>query len=207
MAVAGSLSVFPHAQVINLKAVGGRSRVGSPVIAVRNFVYSNNGQRVYSAREIGERRLAELKLRTKNIRNLVDAEELGTYSIRRIPVLVAFVGLTSNQSWQIVSYTRENIDKYFGHCYVVTGRKIRHIGGKQRTGDMYDIMRDYEHEETGVPANKMCAENMFRECQGRSTHARVTSKVHEGGTVGFVMVTKRFRNSRLTCVMKTRNIM
>ncbi len=190
--------------------------MGLPVKAVEKFILGNNGTKVFWTRDIGERRLAELRLWEDNITKIdIDPCELGEYSIRRVSVLIALTGKIGDRMWKIVPYTKENIDKYFGHAYVVTGRKIRHIGGKQRIGNIYDIMRQYEADwregelEDGHTNARNCkyGSDIFRAGMGCKTRPRVTSKVHEGGTIRCVTVTKRFQNSRLTCVCKTRNIL
>ena len=188
--------------------------MGSPVIDVEKFIVANNGRKVYWTRDIGERRLSELGLRVgKNIKVEIDLDELGTRSIRRVPTLVALVGLTGRQVWRIVEYTPENIEMYFGHCYVVTGKKIRHIGGRQRSGTLEEMMHQYEAEEFGRledghtnARNCYRGSDIFRAGMGYKTKPKVTSKVRDGGSIGFVIVTKRFDNSRLTCVCKSRKI-
>ena len=181
---------------------------------MKEFIIGNNGRKVYWTRDIGERRLSELKLRENgNVRVEIDPRELGEYSIMRIPVLVAMTGKSGSMVWRIVPYTHENIDRYFGHCYVVTGKKIRHIGGKLRTGDTYDIMRQYEDEE--VTRLESCeieemdtlrGSSMFRAGMGCKVRPKVTSKVRKGGTISPVIVTRRFNNSRLTCVCKSTKV-
>lgn len=172
------------------------------------YILSNDRKRVYNARDIGERRLGELGLRCDNvISNEIDVVELGTFSIRNVPVMVALVGPEGHKAWRLVSYTSENIDRYFGHCYVVTGRRIRHIGGRVRTGSVHDVMKGYEHEERRERGlDDMDSEDIFRTCMGRGVRKRVSEKVREGGTIKWVCVTKRFDNSRLTCVCKSRDL-
>ncbi len=48
---------------------------------------------------------------------------------------------------------------------------------------------------------------IFATCKGERTRkkAKNTFSKEEAGTCGNIIVTKRFRNSRLTCVCKTRN--
>lgn len=188
--------------------------MGFPIIAVEKIMLSNDGKRVMYPREIGERRLSELRLRVGgDIRSEIDLIELGTRSIRRIPTLVALVGKQGHRVWQIIEYTHENIESHFGHCYVVTGKKIRHIGGRQRSGTLEEMMRQYEAEEFGRledghtnARNCYRGSDIFRAGMGYKTRPKVTSKVREGGSIGFVIVTKRFDNSRLTCVCKSRKI-
>ena len=206
------MSVTPHVQSIT-KAVGDRSRVGTPDTKMKEFIVGKN-LKVYWTRDIGERRLEELRLRENgNVRVDIEPRELGEYSIMRVPVLVAMTGKSGSMVWRIVAYTHENIDRYFGHCYVVTGKKIRHIGGKVRTGDTYDIMKAYEAEECGRledghtnKRNCIGGTDIFRAGMGHRTRPRVTSKVRNGGTISPVIVTRRFENSRLTCVCKSTKI-
>jgi hypothetical protein len=180
---------------------------GASVIIVEKFVRNPHGK-VFSAREIGERRISELNLRTvgSHIVNEIDVVELGTCSIRNIPVMVALVGLTAGQAWRIVAYTKENIDKYFGHCYVIKGRKIRHIGGRYRSANLYEAIHEYEAEETGKALKYMGAQEIFATCTTRRMKQKVTTKVREGGTVKEVIVCRRFENSRITCVCKSRKV-
>ena len=187
---------------------------GVSVIIVEKFVRNPHGK-VFSAREIGERRISELNLRTvgSHIVNEIDVVELGTCSIRNIPVMVALVGLSAEQAWRIVAYTRENIEKYFGHCYVIKGRKIRHIGGRYRSANLYEAIREYEAEEFGRledghtnARNCYRGSDIFRAGMGCKTRPKVTSKVREGGSVKEVIICKRFENSRITCVYKSRKV-
>lgn len=180
---------------------------GASVIIVEKFVRNPHGK-VFSAREIGERRISELNLRTvgNHLVNEIDVIELGTCSIRNIPVMVALVGLTAGQAWRIVAYTKENIDKYFGHCYVIKGRKIRHIGGRYRSANLYEAIHEYEAEETGKTLKYMNAQEIFTTCTTRRMKQKVTTKVREGGTVKEVIVCRRFENSRITCVCKSRKV-
>lgn len=180
---------------------------GASVIIVEKFVRNPHGK-VFNAREIGERRISELNLRTvgNHLVNEIDVIELGTYSIRNIPVMVALVGLTAGQAWRIVAYTKENIDKYFGHCYVIKGRKIRHIGGRYRSANLYEAIHEYEAEETGKALKYMGAQEIFTTCTTRRMKQKVTTKVREGGTVKEVIVCRRFENSRITCVCKSRKV-
>lgn len=180
---------------------------GASVIIVEKFVRNPHGK-VFNAREIGERRISELNLRTvgNHLVNEIDVIELGTYSIRNIPVMVALVGLTAGQAWRIVAYTKENIDKYFGHCYVIKGRKIRHIGGRYRSANLYEAIHEYEAEETGKALKYMGAQEIFATCTTRRMKQKVTTKVREGGTVKEVIVCRRFENSRITCVCKSRKV-
>lgn len=209
------MSVSPRAQVeYKLKQLEAAHAWGLLFVAMREFMLTNNGKRVMWTRDIGEKRLAELRLREDKVTRIcIDARELGEYSIQRVPVLVALTGSIGRREWRLVAYTHENIDKYFGHCYVVTGKKIRHIGGRQRSGTLEEMMHQYEAEEFGRledghtnARNCYGGSDIFRAGMGYKTRQKVTSKVREGGTIGFVTVTKRFPNSRLTCVCKTRKI-
>lgn len=74
-------------------------------------------------------------------------------------------------------------------------------------------MRAYENEECGrledghsYKRNCICGTDIFRAGLGYRTRPKVTSKVREGGTITPVIVTRRFGNSRLTCVCKSTKI-
>lgn len=165
-----------------------------------------NGVAIYDAVVIGERRLSELNLHGAID---VDVRELGKRSIKRIPTAIALVPCVGGKSWQIVP--RKEAKKYYGHCYVMVGKKIRHIGGKVRSDNIEEAIRLFEEEEYGTPMCKMSAEQIFYGCMGRRTtkksHISGSQKpnpdMYEGvGTMGNIIVTKRFPNSKLTCVTR-----
>ena len=52
----------------------------------------------------------------------------------------------------------------------------------------------------------MGAQEIFATCTTRRMKQKVTTKVREGGTVKEVIVCRRFENSRITCVCKSRKV-
>ena len=159
------------------------------------------------ADEIGQRRLQELALTVGHgVTMSFNARELGEYSIRKKPVLVVLVGLTANQQWVLMPCTRQNIEQHRGHCYLVKGRKVEHIGYKCFHGSIEHVMSQYEGMDRSTPLKYAKTGDIFRAGMGSRTRKKVTSKVREAGSVGTYIAVKRFKGSRLTCVCKCRAI-
>lgn len=168
----------------------------------------------YNAQEIGQRRLQELALTVGHgVTMSFNARELGEYSIRKQPVLVVLVGLTSNQQWVLMPCTRQNIEQYRGHCYLVKGRKIEAIGYRHFHGTIEQVMSKYEGMDRSTPLKYAGATEIFRAGMGSRTRKKPqisgsrTETAHgKAGTIGNSITVKRFKGSRLTCVCKCKAI-
>ena len=142
-----------------------------------------------------------------------DVKELGEYSLRRKPVLVVLTGLTSNQQWVLMPCTRQNIAEHRGHCYLVKGRKVERIEYKHYTGSFEQVMSKYESADLSAPLSIAKTDDIFR--AGRGARCRKKPQISGSrkptahgtvGTIGNYITTKRFENSRLTCVCKCQAI-
>jgi hypothetical protein len=166
------------------------------------------------AEEIGQRRLQELALNVGHgVTMTFDVKELGEYSLRRKPVLVVLTGLTSNQQWVLMPCTRQNIAEHRGHCYLVKGRKVERIEYKHYTGSFERVMSKYESADLSAPLSIAKTDDIFR--AGRGARCRKKPQISgsrkptahgTAGTIGNYITTKRFENSRLTCVCKCQAI-
>ena len=167
------------------------------------------------AEEIGQRRLQELGLNVGHggVTVSFDVKELGEYSLRKQPVLVVLMGLTSNQQWVLMPCTRKNIAEHRGHCYLVKGRKVERIEYRHHTGSFEQIMSKYESEDLSSPLRIAKTGEIFMAGKGTRFHkkphisgSRKPTAHGTAGTIGNYITTKRFENSRLTCVCKCRAI-
>lgn len=88
--------------------------------------------------------------------------------------------------------------KLLGSCYNEPKRKSKNVMGI-RSGFGMIMSEPQPMRET--------ERYIFAMCKGERTRkkAKNTFSKEEAGTCGNIIVTKRFRNSRLTCVCKTRN--
>ena len=185
--------------------------------------YDRNGklQKLYDADKIGERRLQELNLRRgANIGFDIDVAELGRYSATNTSVIVALVNHTPNQTWVLLADTIENRRQVWGHAYIVKGKKIRPLMGSTY-GTLEQRMQRFEAEEGSMEQGRA----LFRAGMGQSirkktsvkkgahftksgvsTTARPTAQGDVCSAGGMAIMVKRFSNSRLTCVYKTRNV-
>lgn len=166
------------------------------------------------AEEIGQRRLQELGLHVGHgVTMSFNVKELGEYSLRKQPVLVVLIGLTSNQQWVLMPCTKQNIAEHRGHCYLVKGRKVERIGYRHYTGSISEVMSKYESTDLSRPLRYAKTGEIFRDGRGQRTQkkshisgSRRPTAHGTAGTVGNYITTKRFNNSRLTCVCKCRAI-
>ena len=161
----------------------------------------------YNAQEIGQRRLQELALSVGHgVTMSFNAKELGEYSIRKRPVLVVLIGLSSNQKWVLMPCTRQNIEQHRGHCYLVRGRKIERMEYKHFSGSIEHVMGAYEGMDRSTPLQYAKTSDIFRAGMGSRTckKAKNNFSKEEAGTIGNCLTVKRFRGSRLTCVCKTK---
>lgn len=168
----------------------------------------------YNAQEIGQRRLQELALTVGHgVTMSFNARELGEYSIRKQPVLVVLVGLTSKQQWVLMPCTRQNIEQHRGHCYLVKGRKVERIEYKCFHGSIEHVMSQYEGMDRSTPLKYAGATEIFRAGMGSRTRkkpqisgSRRETAHGQAGTIGNCITVKRFKGSRLTCVCKCKSI-
>lgn len=181
--------------------------------------YKANGRLsgLYDPKVIGERRMSELNLHGAID---IDIEELGRYSIVRKSVIVALVGLTPNRVWKLVEDTHENRRKVWGHAYIVKGKTVSMLG-KKMSGTLQERLERFEAEDGRMEQGRA----LFRAGMGQSirkktsvkkgahftksgvtTTARPTAQGEVCSAGGMAIMVKRFSNSRLTCVYKTRNV-
>ena len=159
------------------------------------------------ADEIGQRRLQELALAVGHgVSMSFNARELGEYSIRKQPVLVVLVGLTSKQQWVLMPCTRQNIEQHRGHCYLVKGRKVERIEYRHFSGSIEHVMGAYEGMDRSTPLQYAKTNDIFRAGMGSRTCKKAKNKFskEEAGTIGSYVSVKRFKGSRLTCVCKVK---
>ena len=152
------------------------------------------GVRYYDVRKVGEKRLQEMNL--WKYTGSIDVCELGKRSIKREPTLIAFV----DEKWMIIPNTRENRRWSRGHGYMMVGRKWWRVSY-------------HDHMESGKGLADCDDQEIFRSAMGGRRSGKKTRisgshkpspDMRDGvGSVGKVITTKRFDNSRLTCVMKT----
>lgn len=180
--------------------------------------YKANGRlcKLYDPKIIGERRMQELNLQGCID---IDVEELGRYSSIGMSVIVALIGLTPNRVWKLIEDTPENRRKVWGHAYVVKGKSVKMLG-KKMSGTLQERLDKFEAAEGRME----CGRALFRAGMGQSIHKKVsvkkgahytksgvstTARPTAQGDVcsagGMSIMVKRFGNSRLTCVYKTRN--
>lgn len=160
--------------------------------------------KVLDPETIGQRRLEECALRGGYPLSF-EPRELGVYSIRRQPVLVARVA----NVWALVPCTRENVRLYRGRAYLVKGRRVEHLVYR----DPYEnygltfrqIMDRYECEDTSRPLYRATTDEIFQAGKGQRTRKKCKNSYsrEQAGTIGRVVTVKRFENSRLTCVCKS----
>ena len=167
-----------------------------------------------SIEEIGQIRLKELGLRVGGDVAAIsfNAEQLGWYSFTKQPVLVVLDGQLNRKRWKLMPYSKKTMAEHRGHCYLVKGRHVIRISYGCRKGSIDKILSEYESADLSGEIGGMKTEGLFHAfqgCRGKKTHISGSHKpspdMRDGvGTVGTQIVTKRFDNSRLTCVCKSR---
>lgn len=163
--------------------------------------------------EIGQMRIKEMRLGVGGVRIAFSETELGRYSYLRKPVLVVMTGKFDLRQWELMSFTKQNVAEYRGHCYLVKGKRVRKIEYRHPQGrTIADVMAKYEVEDCGTPMWLAKTEAIFRAGSGHGTRkkpqrsgGRETANGREGSAGTMVIRTKRFSNSRLTCVYKSRS--
>ena len=191
--------------------------VGSNGHIVAKYDLKGKLQNLYDADIIGERRLKEM-----NLKGSIgfDVAELGRYSAMNLSVIVALVGLTPNRVWMLLENTADNRAKVYGHAYVVRGKKV-HFLGRQMHGSLDERAKKFEAYEGRIESGRA----LFRAGMGESvrkktsvkkgahytksgvtTTARPTAQGDVCSAGGMSIRVKRWGNSRLTCVYKTRNV-
>lgn len=161
--------------------------------------------------EIGQMRLSEMRLTVGGGITVAFSDvELGRYSYLKKPVLVVMTGRLNHRQWVLMPCTKRNIAEHRGHCYLVKGRHVRRIEYRHVSGSTFEeVMSNYETADFGTPLMFAKTEAIFRAGCGHGTRkkpqrgsSRETANGKEGGGRMPVIKTKRFPNSKLTCVYK-----
>ena len=146
---------------------------------------------------IGQRRLKELALPVGEglAKISFKADELGEYSLRRKPVLVALL----RREWVLLPCTRANIEAHRGHCRIVHGKKCIRIEYKHNSGSIVSVLSKYESADLSSPLEKATTDAIFGAGKGMRTRKKVTAKVRENGTVRSVIRERRFGHTTIVC--------
>lgn len=155
-------------------------------------------------RNVGLLRLSEAKLSAQHFSEL-DIDEIGRCSIMRQRIVIGVV----EKSWTVMRHTDA---KMRAHC-IIMGKKVIMLHVSQTIHQSIDeAMLQYEERDCSMLLTDLSGKDLFRAMQGQRTRkkaqisgSRRDSASGKPGTVGCHISTKRFKNSRLTCVCKCKS--